>query len=135
MVISAPQVTAWLSLSAPQVTLWLISVCPTGNGGVLAYRLLVDRGGALPGFRVLVMNLCVSDGLMGVYLLLIGVADAGYRGVYVSIDTQWRHSVMCRAAGFLALVSSEVTLILLSPGPSVPVCLQYLILFQSAYSA
>ena len=90
----------------------VISVCPTGNGGVLAYRLLADRGGTLRGFRVLVMNLCVSDGLMGVYLLLIGVADAWYRGVYVSIDTQWRHSVMCRAAGFLALVSSEVTLVL-----------------------
>ena len=78
---------------------------------MLLYRLL-DRKGSAPhvhGYRVLVTNLCVSDSLMGVYLLMIGVADAGYRGVYVSTDTQWRHSAACRAAGFLALVSSEVS--------------------------
>lgn len=82
---------------------------PTGNSGVLIYRLPLDKSGTLRGHRVLVLNLCVSDCLRGVYLLLIGATDAGYRGVYVSTDTQWRHSVTCRVAGFLALVSSEVS--------------------------
>ena len=92
-----------------------ISSPATGNVGVLVYRLFVERGKALQGYRVLVMNLCVSDCLMGVYLAVIGAADAQYRGHYVTQDSQWRHSVSCQAAGFLVLLSSEVTMAIFIP--------------------
>ena len=82
---------------------------------MLVYRLFVERGKALQGYRVLVMNLCVSDCLMGVYLAIIGAADAQYRGHYVTQDSQWRHSASCQAAGFLALLSSEVTMAVFIP--------------------
>jgi hypothetical protein len=48
-----------------------------------------------------------------VYLLILGVADrvfhAGNQGSYVFHDTDWRHSATCKAAGFLCLLSSEVS--------------------------
>jgi hypothetical protein len=46
---------------------------------------------------------------MGVYLAVIGLADSLYRGSYLWQDVNWRHSAGCRAAGFLSLLSSEVS--------------------------
>nr|KAG5703793.1 hypothetical protein BaRGS_009591 [Batillaria attramentaria] len=80
-----------------------------GNMGVLIYRLCLEAEGSSSGFRVLVANLCGSDLLMGVYLMMIGSADAYYRGQYVWKRETWTHSAACQAAGFLALVSSEVS--------------------------
>ena len=90
--------------------LWTISVCALlGNGGVLIYRLLFETQGTSLGFRVLVTNLGVSDFAMGVYLMMIGSADLHYSGQYSGQRTQWTHSATCLLAGFLALLSSEVS--------------------------
>nr|KAG5703000.1 hypothetical protein BaRGS_014823 [Batillaria attramentaria] len=43
--------------------------------GVLIYRLCLEVEGSSSGFRVLVANLCGSDFLMGVYLMIVGSAD------------------------------------------------------------
>ena len=86
-----------------------------GNVGVLVYRLFVKRGRSLQAYRVLVINLSVADCLMGLYLAIIGSADAQYRGHYVTQDTEWRHSVTCKVAGFLALLSCEVIKIVFKP--------------------
>nr|KAG5705831.1 hypothetical protein BaRGS_030721 [Batillaria attramentaria] len=80
-----------------------------GNAGVLTYRLCVEKEGTSRAYRVLVVNLCFSDLLMGVYLAIIGVADAQFRGQYVSKSPDWRGSRFCKMAGFLALVSSEMS--------------------------
>ena len=61
------------------------------------------------GFDVFVTNLCLSDFLMGLYLALIGVADRVYLGSYLWEESTWRHSAACQAAGFLSLLSSEVS--------------------------
>ena len=55
-----------------------------------------------------VSNLCLADFLMGIYLTIIGTADSLYTGQYVLEDEAWRSSVVCKAAGFLSLLSSEV---------------------------
>nr|KAG5687359.1 hypothetical protein BaRGS_025365 [Batillaria attramentaria] len=47
--------------------------------------------------------------MMGVYLAVIGVADRLYMGDYLWNDVMWKGSVFCKAAGFLALVSCEVS--------------------------
>ena len=80
-----------------------------GNSVSLVYRLLVERGGRMTGYTVFVVNLCVSDLLMGVYLAVIGVADRLYLGRYLWKDVWWRHSVTCWVAGVLCVVSSEVS--------------------------
>nr|KAG5695114.1 hypothetical protein BaRGS_017213 [Batillaria attramentaria] len=93
-----------------RVCLWIFSLLAMlGNMGVLVYRLCLEAEGSSLAFRVLVANLCGSDFLMGVYLMMIGSADDYYRGQYVWNRETWTHSPACRAAGFLALVSSEVS--------------------------
>nr|KAG5710072.1 hypothetical protein BaRGS_030148 [Batillaria attramentaria] len=93
-----------------RVFLWVFSVLTvTGNAGVLIFRLCLEKEGASLAYRALVVNLSMSDFLMGVYLAIIGWADAQFQGVYVSRETEWRESNTCKAAGFIALVSSEVS--------------------------
>ena len=58
---------------------------------------------------VLLIHLCVSDLWMGLYLVIIGVADRMYSGSYLWQEETWKESVACKAAGFLSLLSSEVS--------------------------
>ncbi|XP_070175637.1 G-protein coupled receptor GRL101-like [Littorina saxatilis] len=99
-----------------KVCLWALSVLAlVGNMGVLLYRLLLIRTRTpLSAASILVKTLCASDLLMGVYLVMIGVADAQLSGTYVSTEREWRSSVMCTVAGVLSLVSSEVSALLVS---------------------
>nr|KAG5691846.1 hypothetical protein BaRGS_033450 [Batillaria attramentaria] len=93
-----------------RVFLWVFSMLTvTGNAGVLIFRLCLEKEGTSLAYRTMVVNLSMSDFLMGVYLAIIGSADAQFQGVYVSEETEWRESNTCKAAGFLALVSSEVS--------------------------
>ena len=83
-----------------------------GNVGSLGYRLCVNRRDSTQTASVFVTNLCVSNFLMGVYLVMVGAADWNLRGSYVLSDYRWRHSGACRAAGFLFVLSSEVSVLL-----------------------
>ena len=58
----------------------------------------------------LITNMAIGDLLMGVYLLIVAVVDARYRGVYIVHDVAWRRSNLCRLAGFLSTFSSEFSL-------------------------
>nr|KAG5709379.1 hypothetical protein BaRGS_029228 [Batillaria attramentaria] len=65
-----------------RVCLWFFSLLAIlGNTGVLIYRLCLEVEGSSSGFRLLVANLCGSDFLMGVYLLIIGSADSSFSEV------------------------------------------------------
>ena len=80
-----------------------------GNAGSFVYRVLINRTKCNQGFGVFVTHLCVSDFFMGVYLTIIGVADRMYQGSYLWEDVSWRNSIACKAAGFLSLLSCEVS--------------------------
>ena len=43
------------------------------------------------------------------YLTIIGVADRLFQGTYLWEDITWRDSVACKVAGFLSLLSNEVS--------------------------
>ena len=93
-----------------RVFLWLISVLAiVGNASVVLYRVFSTKKGRSPVFGTLVCNLCGADFLMGVYLMIIGIADAQSRGEYVAWESAWRQSSACKIAGFLGFVSSEVS--------------------------
>ena len=85
-----------------------------GNLASFVYRVCSKQGDKKQlGFDVFVTHLCVSDFLMGVYLAIIGVADRWYYGSYEWNDNKWKNSAACHFAGFLSLLSSEVSALLI----------------------
>ena len=91
--------------------LWLISILSLlGNAFCLLVRVCVKKtASSSSGFHVFVTNLSCADLLMGVYMAIIGVADSLFRGKYLFYDETWKHSVACKVAGFLSLLSCEVS--------------------------
>ncbi|MEJ1281838.1 relaxin/insulin-like family peptide receptor 2 [Cricetulus griseus] len=55
-----------------------------------------------------------ADCLMGVYLFFVGIFDIKYRGQYQKYALLWMESVPCRLLGFLATLSTEVSVLLLT---------------------
>ena len=90
--------------------LWLIGVLSLlGNMVCLVVRVVVQRTASSSGFHAFVTNLSIADLLIGVYIAIIGVADSLLRGDYLFYDETWKHSVACNVAGFLSLLSCEVS--------------------------
>ena len=84
-----------------------------GNMICLLLRVCVHKRVSASGFHVFVTNLSLADLLMGVYVAIIGVADGLLRGKYLILDREWKHSVACKMAGFLSLLSSEVSALII----------------------
>ncbi len=59
---------------------------------------------------LLVMNLAVSDALMGFYMITLAGVDLHYKGRYIENSLDWRHSALCQILGVIATISSEVSL-------------------------
>ena len=87
----------------------LASLTLLGNSVSFVYRAFIEQGGSVSGYAIFVLNLCVSDFLMGVYLGVIGVVDRLYQGTYLWEDVSWRQSVTCSVAGVVSLLSNEVS--------------------------
>ena len=88
--------------------LWLMCLLAlTGNLGSFVSRLL--KSSMKTGFNVFVTQLNMADVFIGVYLSVVGVADFIYRSKYLWHDMAWMSSIACRVAGFLCLMSSEVS--------------------------
>ena len=85
------------------------AVAMAANLGHLAYFLLFRHALQSTALGAFMGQLCVSHFLTGCCLAVVAVADLLYRGRYALEDTHWRKSAACQAAGFLALLSSEVS--------------------------
>ncbi|OWF41099.1 G-protein coupled receptor GRL101 [Mizuhopecten yessoensis] len=97
-----------------RVFLWLIGMCALiGNVAVIFYRLSFDRNNITKSYSIFILNLGLSDLLMGIYLVIIGGADAYYNDVYAWNDQKWRKSVLCTTAGILSNISSEMSTFLI----------------------
>ncbi|KAL8625319.1 hypothetical protein ACOMHN_044462 [Nucella lapillus] len=55
----------------------------------------------------------MADFLMGVYIVIIGIADETFRGTYLYHDNTWESSAVCKLAGVLSLLSSEVSALII----------------------
>ncbi|KAK9496911.1 hypothetical protein O3M35_012864 [Rhynocoris fuscipes] len=96
-----------------RTTLWLVAIfILLSNGLVLTYRLRRTNRHSSP-LNLIITNLAVSDFLMGLYLLVVGIVDGIYRGRYKQVASEWVSSSFCTIAGITALLSSEVGLLLL----------------------
>ena len=94
-----------------RIFLWTFAtLAVVGNVGSFVGRVYIsNKDKQLNSFNVFVTNLSLADLFMGVYLTMIGVADQVYLGEYLWHSRQWKSSVICSMAGFLSLLSSEVS--------------------------
>ncbi|CAK8682042.1 unnamed protein product [Clavelina lepadiformis] len=102
-----------------KIWLWLVTIVTIfGNGYVAAMSIKTYRHKRSPDVSVcnhiLIINLAVSDCLMGVYLMIILVKDIQYSGRYSKIDYEWRSSSVCSLAGSLCVISSQTSCFLMA---------------------
>ncbi|XP_052071165.1 G-protein coupled receptor GRL101-like [Mytilus californianus] len=90
--------------------LWIIAInALIGNVGVILYRIIYENTLVFKANWLFIMNLGVSDMLMGVYLGIIAFVDMYYSGNYILHDREWRDSTVCKFAGILAAISCEAS--------------------------
>ncbi|XP_061596710.1 relaxin receptor 2-like [Cololabis saira] len=96
-----------------RVSVWVMAfITCFGNILVIGMRSLIRAENNLHAACIKV--LCCADCLMGVYLFFVGVFDVKFRGQYNRNALLWMESVECRTIGFLAMLSSEVSVLLLT---------------------
>nr|XP_039248860.1 uncharacterized protein LOC120326605 [Styela clava] len=101
------------------VFLWIIGlVAVIGNLLVIIHQLknLIRPDGNQSTVakinRTLVLNLSLSDILVGIYLVSLGIQDAKI-GEYCLFDQEWRSSSTCSALGTIALIGTETSVFIL----------------------
>ncbi|XP_071795646.1 G-protein coupled receptor GRL101-like [Asterias amurensis] len=94
-----------------RASLWILGLSALiGNLIVIIWR--CRRGkelGENETHSFLVLNLAISDLMMGVYMLIIAFADILLGKSYSSVAKEWRSSVVCKIAGVLSVMSSEAS--------------------------
>ena len=58
---------------------------------------------------ILILNLSLSDFLMGVSMVVLASADAFYAEFFPSFSEQWRNGPLCKLVSILSLLSSEAS--------------------------
>ncbi|KAM4545255.1 relaxin receptor 2a isoform 2-T2 [Odontesthes bonariensis] len=94
-----------------RVSVWVMAfITCFGNLLVIGMRSLIRAENNLHAACIKVLCYC----LMGVYLFFVGVVDVKFRGQYNRNALLWMESVECRTIGFLAMLSTEVSVLLLT---------------------
>ncbi|XP_023931515.1 G-protein coupled receptor GRL101-like [Lingula anatina] len=94
-----------------QVSVWVMGILSlVGNLFVFVNRL---REYKITPPIFFIVNLSVSDFLMGVYLIIIASVDTLYRGEYFVHSEGWTDSVLCKTAGFLTMLSTLMSMLIL----------------------
>ncbi|KAM3940031.1 relaxin receptor 1 [Leptodactylus fuscus] len=96
-----------------RVFVWVVSVATCfGNIFVVCTRPYIRSENKL--HAMCIISLCCADCLMGIYLFVIGYYDVKYRGEYNKNAQAWMDSTQCRLVGSLAILSTEVSVLLLT---------------------
>uniref|UniRef100_A0AAY4DET6 G-protein coupled receptors family 1 profile domain-containing protein n=1 Tax=Denticeps clupeoides TaxID=299321 RepID=A0AAY4DET6_9TELE len=96
-----------------RVFVWVVSATTCfGNIFVICMRSYIRSENKL--HAMCIISLCCADGLMGVYLFMIGTYDLKFRGEYNRHAQAWMDSVPCQVVGSLAMLSTEVSVLLLT---------------------
>ena len=92
-----------------RIAIWFVcSFAIVGNLFVLCTRFKNTRQGHKVQTQ-LITNLSISDFLMGIYLIILLSADLYYTEYFPSHSESWRHSMLCRVAGAISVLSSEAS--------------------------
>ncbi|XP_014664050.1 PREDICTED: G-protein coupled receptor GRL101-like [Priapulus caudatus] len=96
-----------------RISIWVLgTIAFACNLFVIIWRLKTKDANRISSG--LVLSLGCADLLMGVYLLIIAGVDMHYRGRYIAYAESWRNSTLCKFAGFLSTLSSEVAVLTLT---------------------
>ncbi|XP_036280699.1 relaxin receptor 1 [Pipistrellus kuhlii] len=96
-----------------RVFVWVVStVTFLGNIFVICMRPYI-RSENKP-HAMSIISLCCADCLMGIYLFVIGAFDLKFRGEYNKHAQMWIESFHCQLTGSLAILSTEVSVLLLT---------------------
>uniref|UniRef100_A0A8C3SVZ3 Relaxin family peptide receptor 1 n=1 Tax=Chelydra serpentina TaxID=8475 RepID=A0A8C3SVZ3_CHESE len=96
-----------------RVFVWVVSaVTCFGNIFVICTRPYIRSENKLHAMSI--TSLCCADCLMGIYLFVIGAFDVKYRGEYNKHAQLWMDSIHCQLVGSLAILSTEVSVLLLT---------------------
>lgn len=94
-------------------SVWAVALFTcVGNLLVIVWRTLSSKEDEI--LSLFVQNLSISDFLMGVYLLTIGSYDLVYQDKYALHALQWTRSWKCSFCGFIAMLSSELSVLVLT---------------------
>ncbi|NWJ08724.1 RXFP1 protein, partial [Crypturellus undulatus] len=96
-----------------RVFVWVMA-CVTcfGNLLVIGMRSCVATDNSQ--HTLAIQSLCCADCLMGIYLFIIGAFDLKYSGEYNKHAQAWMGSLECQLVGSLAMLSCEVSVLLLT---------------------
>ncbi|XP_067903309.1 relaxin receptor 1 isoform X2 [Heterodontus francisci] len=96
-----------------RVFVWVVAfiIC-FGNLFVICMRSCITTENRLHTLSI--KSLCCADCLMGIYLFFIGAFDMKYLGEYNRHAQQWMESMRCQLIGALAMLSTEVSVMLLT---------------------
>ncbi|XP_012885275.1 PREDICTED: relaxin receptor 1 isoform X2 [Dipodomys ordii] len=96
-----------------RVFVWVVSAITCfGNIFVICMRPYIRSENKLHAMSII--SLCCADCLMGVYLFVIGAFDIKFRGEYNKHAQLWMESSPCQLMGSLAILSTEVSVLLLT---------------------
>ncbi|XP_012250578.2 lutropin-choriogonadotropic hormone receptor isoform X2 [Athalia rosae] len=87
---------------------WIVFLLAMLGNGTVVFVLIFSRS-KMDVPRFLVCNLAAADFFMGVYLGLLAVIDASTLGEFRMYAIRWQMSAGCQLAGFLGVLSSELS--------------------------
>ncbi|XP_030839725.1 thyrotropin receptor-like [Strongylocentrotus purpuratus] len=91
-----------------RVMVWFVSgTALVGNFIVLVVLASQRHKMTVPKF--LMCNLSLADLCMGLYLLIVASVDVHTAGEYFNYSIQWQYGAGCSVAGFISMLSSELS--------------------------
>ncbi|KAL9874779.1 G-protein coupled receptor rickets isoform 3-T8 [Glossina fuscipes fuscipes] len=87
---------------------WVVFLLALLGNGTVVFVLIFSRS-KMDVPRFLVCNLAAADFFMGVYLGILAIVDASTLGEFRMFAIPWQMSMICQIAGFLAVLSSELS--------------------------
>ena len=98
-----------IDLGFLHICIWLTALLSI-FGNIMALTNRIRSGTWIQESRdILVSNLCISDMLMGIYLIIVAYKDVQTRGNYGEFHNSWRNGILCKIGGTLVTASSEMS--------------------------
>ncbi|XP_071491814.1 uncharacterized protein [Diadema antillarum] len=101
-----------------KIFIWILGISALiGNALVITMRMRSKPSTTVAKVQAsLIINLALSDFLMGVYMVLLAIMDIyiGESYFWEGRSEEWRSSAVCQLTGFISMVSSEASVFLLT---------------------